>query len=409
LDVKMNTPIKNKHILLGITGSIACYKAVDLASKLTQQGAIVNCILTPAATQFITPLSFQSVTGQRTYVESDLWGNEGHIQHIGLGLSADLLVIAPASANTIAKLAHGFADNLLTITALAARCPLLVAPAMDGGMYSHPATQQNLEMLRERDVILVGPVEGRMASGLVGLGRMVEPTDLLGYIRFQLSRNGALSNKSIVVTAGGTAEPIDPVRSITNRSSGKQGFAIAQAALDLGAEVTLIVGISDLPVPPGIKVIHTNTATEMHTAVMENIQKKDALVMAAAVADFQPTHFASQKLKKKDGIPVIELSLAPDILKAVSEYHRMTGYPKVVVGFAAESQDLIANARQKLESKNLDMIVANDISSSNSGFSTDSNQVIIITSEKIEELPLLQKEEVARLLMDRISHLLDKR
>ena len=404
----MNTPLQDKRILLGITGSIACYKAVELASKLTQHGAIVNCILTPAATQFITPLSFQSVTGQRAYIDTDLWGSEGHVQHIGLGLGADLLVIAPASANTIAKLANGLADNLLTITALAARCPLMVAPAMDGGMYSHPATQHNLEILRQRNVILIGPVEGRMASGLIGLGRMVEPGDLLEQIRYQCSRGGSLSNKSIVVTAGGTVEPIDPVRAITNRSSGKQGFAIAQAALDLGAEVTLISAPTHLPAPSGMKCIHVNTAKEMHTTVMENIQKADVLVMAAAVADFQPAQIASQKFKKKDGIPVIELSLAPDILKAVSEYRKMTGYPKVVVGFAAESQDLVDNARQKLENKKLDMIVANDILASDFGFSTDTNRVTIITAEQLDVLPLQPKEEVASQLMERICLLLDK-
>ena len=236
----MPNPIAGKNILLGITGSIAAYKAADLASKLTQAGAAVDVILTPAALKFITPLTFQSVTMRKAYTDDDLWGGEGHVRHIGLGMAGDLLVIAPASANTMAKLAHGIADNLLTVTALAARCPLMLAPAMDGGMFSNPATQANLEILRQRGCIIAGPAEGRMASGLVGLGRMVEPAELLGHIRLALGRGGPLSQQRVLVTAGGTQEPIDPVRSITNRSSGKQGYALAQAALDAGAEVTLV-------------------------------------------------------------------------------------------------------------------------------------------------------------------------
>jgi phosphopantothenoylcysteine decarboxylase/phosphopantothenate--cysteine ligase len=236
----MTSPIHGKHIVLGVTGSIACYKAADLASKLAQYGARVEVVLTHAATRFITPLTFQSVTGQRAYQDSDLWGGEGHVLHVGLGHRADLLVIAPASANTLAKLAYGLADNLLTLTALAAHCPTLLAPAMDGDMYTNPATQDNLEILRQRGAVIIGPAEGHLASGMLGVGRMVEPAEILGHIRWMLGRGGVLKNRKIIVTAGGTQEAIDPVRAITNRSSGKQGFALAQAALDLGADVTLI-------------------------------------------------------------------------------------------------------------------------------------------------------------------------
>jgi phosphopantothenoylcysteine decarboxylase / phosphopantothenate---cysteine ligase len=251
---------ENRKILLGVTGSIAAYKAADLASKLAQAGAQVEVILTPSALQFIAPLTFQSLTGRRAYTDDDLWGSEGHIQHIGLGKNADIMVIAPASANTIAKLACGIADNLLTLTALAVGSPTLVAPAMDGGMYNHPATQRNLKILQDRGTAIIGPVEGHLASGLVGIGRMAEPSDLVGEIRLILARNGPLSGLHVIVTAGGTQEPIDPVRSINNRSSGKQGYAIAQAALDMGAKVTLISAPTALASPVGVSRINISTA-----------------------------------------------------------------------------------------------------------------------------------------------------
>jgi len=403
----MRTPISGKHILLGVTGSIACYKAADLASKLAQQGAHVEVILTQAAQQFVTPLTYQSVTGQRAYTDTDLWGSEGHIQHIGLGRGADLLVIAPASANTLAKLAHGIADNLLTVTALAARCPILVAPAMDGGMYSHPATQANLEILGQRGVTIVGPAEGHLASGLVGKGRMVEPAELLGEIHLALARRGPLESRSIVVTAGGTQEPIDPVRAITNRSSGKQGIALAQSALDLGAKVTLITGPIHLDTPIGAQRIEVNTAQEMLEAVIEHLPGTDALVMAAAVADFRPVTQARQKIKKEHGLPTIKLEYTPDILTNVAQLKAEKGYPRVTVGFAAESQTLLENARGKLEAKHLDLIVANDITANDSGFAVDTNRVTILDAEgQAQPLPLMDKAEVAEAVIGRVVHIL---
>jgi phosphopantothenoylcysteine decarboxylase/phosphopantothenate--cysteine ligase len=398
----VKTPFHEKHILLGVTGSIAAYKAADLASKLAQAEAAVDVILTPAAVQFVAPLTFQSVTGRHCYTDADLWGTEGHVQHIGLARKADLMVIAPASANTLARLAHGLADNLLTVTALAARCELLVAPAMDGGMYAHPATQANLAILKERGVMVVGPAEGHLASGLTGIGRMVDTGELMGQIRLLLARGGPLSGRKIVVTAGGTQEPIDPVRAVTNRSSGKQGFALAQAALDMGAEVTLIAGVSSLQTPVGAERMDVRTAEEMLNAVLARVSGADALVMAAAVADFRPAYPAGYKIKKENGIPEIRLERTPDILARVAA--ERTRGPRLVIGFAAESQDLLLNARSKLEAKKLDMIVANDISAADAGFGVDTNRVTFLFADgRVIELPLMTKLEVAYAVMDEVA------
>jgi phosphopantothenoylcysteine decarboxylase / phosphopantothenate---cysteine ligase len=406
----MMIPLLGKrNILLGVTGSIAAYKAADLASKLAQAGANVEVILTRAAHQFIAPLTFQSVTGQRAYTDQDLWGSEGHIQHIGLGKKTDILVIAPASANTIGKLACGIADNLLTVTALAVEAPILIAPAMDGGMYNHPATQHNLTTLQDRGVKIIGPIEGHLASGLVGIGRMAEPSQVIGEIRLILAQNGPLSGHHVIVTAGGTQEPIDPVRSINNKSSGKQGYAIAQAALDMGAEVTLISAPTALESPVGVHPIDVITANEMKEAVIASLLQSDAIVMAAAVADFRPVSSAQEKIKRDKGIPKIELEATPDILAEVIKQKSKTNKPRVVVGFAAESQNVLENARRKMDSKGLDLIVANDITAPASGFATDTNQVIMIdASGEVTELPLMSKNQVAHIVMEKVSDLLVK-
>ena len=400
-------PLQDKRILLGVTGSIACYKATDLASKLRQAGAEVDVILTEAGTKFITPLSFQSVTGRKAYIDADLWGNEGHVLHIGLGKAADLLVIAPITANTMAKLAHGEAGNLLTLTALAAECPLLIAPAMDGGMFSHPATQANLDILKERGTVVVGPETGHLASGMSAVGRLTEPLVLLDHIRSLLSQGGPLAERKVVVTAGGTQEPLDPVRYLTNRSSGKQGYALARAARDLGAQIILISAPTHLATPVGMNYVEIRTAEEMLAAVLKHSARADALVMAAAVSDFKPAKTANEKIKKTDSETRIDFDPTPDILQEVAKAKKKGKYPKITVGFAAESQDLLANAEKKLKAKGLDFIAANDISSEDAGFGVDTNRVTLLFADgKKEELPLMSKDEVATIIMERTSELL---
>lgn len=399
---------KGKRVLLGVTGSIAAYKAADLASKLTQEGALVDVILTRAGKSFVTPLTFQSVTGRRAYTEEDLWGSEAHVLHVGLGRSADLFVAAPCTADTIAKLAHGLADNLLTVTALAAQCPILIAPAMDGGMYDHPATQENLAKLKARGAVVVGPVEGHLASGLSGKGRMAEPLEILGHMRLLLGRNGKLAGKKIVVTAGGTQEPLDPVRVLTNRSSGKQGYALAEAALASGADVVLVTAPTALSAPVGARVIRVGSAEELLHAVLEECFDADALIMAAAAADFRPKNISKEKMKTRDGIPQIELEAAPDILKTVAGRRSGMKRLRVVAGFAAESQNLLENASEKLQSKKLDFIVANDISAKDAGFGTDTNRVTLLFADgKKETHPLMSKSEVAERIIEHISKLLE--
>lgn len=401
-------PILNdRHILLGVTGSIAAYKAADLASKLTQTGALVDVVLTPSAEKFVPPLTFQSVTGRHAYTDADLWGSEAHVLHVGLAHKAELFVIAPCTANTLARLAHGGADSLLAIVALAARCPLLIAPAMESNMYAHPATQENLVKLTARGAYIAGPAQGHLASGAAGPGRMLETSELLGHIRLVLGQEGPLAAKKVVVTAGGTHEPLDPVRVLTNRSSGKQGYALAQAAIDAGAQVCLISTVN-LPPPVGARLVAVRTAQEMLEAVLLESANADALIMAAAVADFRPKQVAESKLKKKDGIPQVTLEAAPDILEAVAGLGTGKQRPQVVVGFAAESHDLLANATLKLKSKQLDIIAANDISATDAGFSVDTNRVTLLYADgRREALPLLSKSEVAETIIARIAALLE--
>jgi phosphopantothenoylcysteine decarboxylase/phosphopantothenate--cysteine ligase len=366
-------------------------------------------VLTESATKFVGPVTFAAVTGRAALTDADLWRHDAHVPHVQLGESADLMIIAPATANTIAKLAHGQADNLLTVTALAARGPIILVPAMDGGMWSNAATQANVVTLRQRGFQICGPAMGRLASGLVGEGRMTETPDILGFARVVLGKRGAFSGKKIVVTAGGTHEAIDPVRFIGNRSSGKQGFAIAQAAIDRGAQVTLIVGASALPTPYGANRVDVESAQQMSDAVVTACRDADALIMAAAVADFQAAAQADQKIKKTTDTVELGLQLVrtPDILLAVKAQRDQTSRPRVTIGFAAETQNLLENATSKLRSKGLDLIVANDVSAADAGFAVDTNRVTLLDAGGgVEPLPMLSKAQVAEHILNRLAALL---
>ena len=403
--------LAGKHLLLGVTGSVAAYKAVDLASQLTKAGARVSVILSDSAQRFVTPLTFRAVTGQA--VHTDMWaagaGEQGHIGHIQLGENADLCLIAPCTAQTIARLALGLADNLLSLTAISLRCPLLIAPAMDGGMYEHAATQANLATLRARGVRVIEPEAGRMASGLVGVGRLPEPLTLFGEARRALGRAaGALRGRRLLVSAGGTREPLDPVRYLGNRSSGRQGYAIAQAALDAGAEVTLVSAVDALPIPVGSELIPVETAAEMRAEILARAGTVDALVMSAAVADFQPVTQAERKIKRKTVESLqLDLKKAPDTLAAVAELRARGGGPAVVVGFAAESGDLRRNGAEKLASKQLDLLLANDISAPDAGFAVPTNRITLFRADgAVEEWPLLSKLAVGERLMGEVAALL---
>ena len=392
--------LKGKTVILGVTGSIAAYKAVDITSQLTQAGARVDVIMTEAATEFVTPLTFQAITGR--HVVSEMFGvhSESGIEHISLAEAADVIVIAPATANIIARLAAGIADDILCCTLLASKAPVIIAPAMNVNMFENPITQDNLLKLEARNFITVGPASGRLASGKEGLGRLTDIDDIIGTICQVLGRGGDIAGKDIVVTAGGTQEPIDPVRCITNRSSGKMGYALAEAARDRGARVTLITAPTSLARPVGVEIIDVRTAQETCQAVIDAVPRADALIMAAAVADYQPVTIARDKIKKKGTGLTLELELTPDILGSVHGDF-------IKVGFAAESSDLIENAKQKLQQKGLALIVANDITAGDSGFGTDNNQVTIIDRDgKIDRLPLLPKREVADKILDRVAALL---
>jgi len=395
--------LSNRTIVLGITGSIAAYKAAEIASQLNQAGAKVNVIMTKEAIQFISPITLRAITGRPVVTEMFDLTSELSVGHVSLAKSADIIVIAPATANIIAKLAAGIADDMLCCTVLATKAPVLIAPAMETNMYNNPVTQDNLSKLKSRNFVIVGPATGWLASGKRGVGRLADINDIIGIIRKILGRDSDLTGKHIVVTAGGTQEPIDPVRYVSNRSSGKMGYALAEAARDRGAKVTLITAPASLPEPVGVDVVEVNTAQEMHQAVKNVTSQTDALIMAAAVADYRPTKAAKDKIKKGEPGLTLELERTPDILSSVKGNF-------IKVGFAAESSNLVENAKQKLQQKGLALIVANDITASDSGFGTDTNRVTIIDSKgKIDSLPLMPKREVADKVLDRVAKLLGKR
>jgi len=390
----------DKRVVLGVTGSIACYKALDLASKLVQAGALVDTIMSYGAAQFVTPLAFRSITHRAVVTDSFDPDSEYSVEHVALAQQADVIVVAPATVHSIAKLALGLADDPLTTTIVAAKCPLVIAPAMDGNMYDHPATQTNIATLKERGVVMAGPGTGRLASGLSGAGRLLETPELLGYISYAMGKDGDLVGRTVVVSAGGTMEPIDPVRVITNHSSGKMGYAIAEAARDRGADVVLVTAPTNLADPALVNVVQVRTAEQMGEAIQGHLSKADVLVMAAAVADYKPSTAADQKIKKADNDLNISLAKTTDILKSAKGNF-------VRVGFAAESQNLVENAKLKVGSKQLDLIVANDITAEGSGFGSDTNQVTLIDRDlNVEELPLLTKYDVSNRILDRIKDLI---
>jgi phosphopantothenoylcysteine decarboxylase / phosphopantothenate---cysteine ligase len=401
--------LEGKNIVLGVTGGIACYKAIDLCSKLVQAGANVDVIMTEAALEFITPLPFQTLSRRPVCIDMFQLLDSMDMAHISLAKKADLVIIAPATANTMAKLAVGIADNLLTTTVLSSMAPLVLAPAMDAEMWEHPTTQENLIRLTERGAVLVGPGQGRLASGRMGRGRLVDTAELLAAIRQTLGREGPLAGLEVLVTAGGTQEPLDPVRHLGNRSSGRMGYALAEAARDMGANVTLISANVSLEPILGVQVVAVETAADMQRAVLERRAETDVLVMAAAVADYRPAQRAEQKIKKATDELTLALERTEDILGAVAEA-RADGRPGIVVGFAAETENLLANAQQKLERKQLDLIAANDVTASDAGFGSPDNRVTLLArNAEPVELPLLPKFEVAERILWRVAELWKER
>ena len=396
----MTAPFDGKRVLLGVTGSIAAYKAADLASKLAQAGAQVNVLMTPAAARFVTPLTFRAVTQRPVLTDAFDLASEAAIQHVELATGADLFIVAPATANALFKLAHGQADDPVSLTALACPAPMLVAPAMDADMWEHPAVQANAAILRERGAEFAGPEQGRLASGLYGRGRLAETAQIIGLAGRILGRGGDLAGKTIVVSAGGTQEPIDPVRVVTNRSSGKMGYALAEAARDRGAEVVLVTAPTALEAPAGVRVVRVETSEQMRAAVHEEAADADALVMAAAVADYRPSDPSERKIKRdRSASLTIEMERTEDIIAEAPPVPAR-------VAFAAESDDLLANARAKLRSKGVHLVVANDVTLDGSGFGADANKAWLVDEHGDEELPLLPKYDVATAILDRVASLL---
>ena len=398
--------LAGKRILLGVTGSIAAYKAVELLRELTRRGAEVTCAMTESATRFVAPLTFQTLSGRP--VLSDLYAQdyEGQIAHIAAAGGADLFLVAPATAHTLAKFANGLADDFLTNLFLAATCPVLLAPAMDAGMWQHPATQANVGLLRQRGAQFVGPASGELASGLTGPGRLAEPAEIVGAVEAILRGARDLAGRALLITAGPTYEPLDPVRFVGNRSSGRMGFALAEAAAARGARVLLVTGPTHLASPAGVECVRVESTQEMYEAVLARAQGTDAVIKAAAPADYRAAKVAPAKIKKGREVLTVELIPTPDILAELAR--RKSG--TVLVGFAAETEDLVANAREKLRKKNLDLVVANDVGAKDAGFGVETNRVTLVGRDgEVETLPLLSKQEVAHRILDRVARLLAAR
>ena len=393
--------LKGKTVLLGVTGGIACYKSANLASALVKQGANVQVLMTKNATEFIGPHTFESLTGNRVSVDTFDRNYQFQVEHIALADQADLVLVAPATANVLAKLAHGLADDMLTTTILACNCPKIAAPAMNTKMYENPVTQDNLEILRKYGWEIVEPASGRLACGAVGKGKMPEPEDLLETVLHALSHEKDMTGLKVLVTAGPTREALDPVRYLTNHSTGKMGYAIAKAAAARGASVTLVSGPVNLKKPPYMEVVDIVSAQDMFDAVTSRAPDQDIIIKAAAVADYRPATVAEDKIKKSGTDADLSLPLArtSDILAWLGE-HRAPG--QFLCGFSMETRDMVENSRKKLEKKHIDLIAANNLKQEGAGFGVDTNLLTLIAADGAKELPLMSKEEAAHALLDEI-------
>ena len=397
--------LKGKTVLLGVTGGIAAYKAAYLTSALVKLHASVEVVMTRNATEFIAPLTFEQLTGNKVMVDTFDRNFVHQVEHIALADRTDLVMIAPATANVCAKLAHGLADDMLTTTDLACTCPKLIAPAMNTHMYENPVTQDNLDILRRYGWEVIAPASGRLACGAVGAGKLPEPQDLLQYILREIAFPHDLKGKRVLVTAGPTQESLDPVRYLTNHSTGKMGYAIARRAMERGADVTLISGPTDLDRVPFVETVDVVSAQDMFEAVSARAEESDLIFKAAAVADYTPCDYSGDKIKKKEGDLSIPLKRTTDILAWLGE-HRRPG--QVICGFSMETRDMVANSQAKLEKKKVDMICANNLKVSGAGFGVDTNILTVITRQGAEELPLMGKEDAAGQVLDRAMALLDK-
>ena len=389
--------LKGKTVLLGVTGGIAAYKAAALASALVKLHAAVEVVMTKNATQFITPLTFEELTGRRVMMDTFDRNFSHQVEHISLAQRTDLMIVAPATANVCAKLAHGLADDMLTTTALACTCPKLIAPAMNTNMYENPVTQDNLDHLRYYGWDVIEPASGRLACGAVGKGKLPEPEELVQHILRHLAFPHDLAGKRILVTAGPTQESLDPVRYLTNHSTGKMGYAIAKMAMLRGADVTLISGPTSIPAPPFVRLVKVVSAQDMFDAVATHAPHCDMIFKAAAVADYSPAEISDEKMKKKDGELSIPLKRTQDILKYLGE-NRVPG--QIICGFSMETQNMIQNSREKLCKKNVDMICANNLKQDGAGFGVDTNIITLITKNETIELPLQSKEAAANAILD---------
>ena len=391
--------LKGKTVLLGITGSIAAYKIAYLASALHKLHADVHVLMTENATNFINPITFETLTGNKCLVDTFDRNFQFQVEHVSIAKKADVVMIAPASANVIGKLANGLADDMLTTTVMACRCQKILAPAMNTAMYENPVVQDNIRKLQNYGYEVITPASGYLACGDTGAGKMPEPETLLEYILKEAAFQKDLAGKKLLVTAGPTQEAIDPVRCLTNHSSGKMGYAIAKMAMLRGAEVTLVSGPTAIEPPLFVKVVPVTSARDMFEAVTSLSHEQDIIIKAAAVADYRPKQVSEDKVKKKDDQASIELERTDDILKYLGQ-HKRTG--QFLCGFSMETKDMIGNSRAKLEKKNLDMIVANNLKVKGAGFGTDTNIVTIITKDEVKELPIMSKDEVANALLNEI-------